>query len=116
MTVQPDRAAIADHVRRVFEHDLRANVMFHDNEPGAVTDVACSSLLREPAEVLRGIYSMIGLSWGESASVRVVEASRTSGGSGKHHYSHDGWGIPASRVDTLFGDYRRRFNDLLAGS
>jgi len=116
VTVQPDRAAIADHVRRVFEHDLRANVMFHDKEPGAVTDVACSSLRREPTDVLRAIHSRFGLPWGESAANRVADAGRSSSGPGKHHYSHDGWGIPASRVDTLFGDYRRRFNNLLAGS
>lgn len=113
VTVQPDRAAIADHVRRVFEHDLRANVMFHDNEPGAVTDVACSSIRREPADVRRGIYSRIGLAWDETASGRVADAGRSSSGPGGHRYSHDGWGIQASRVDGLFGDYRSRFADLL---
>jgi len=112
---QPNRGGISDQVQRVFEHDLRGNLEFHETSPLEVTHVACSALRSEPVEVLEGIHHRLGLDWTMDVAERVTASLRakTRGGPGKHRYSHDGWSVTPKHVAGLFADYRSRFAELV---
>jgi hypothetical protein len=113
----PDRQSIASQVRRVFDHDLRANVAFHEQTSCEVAHVACSTLRRAPSDVLKDLRGWLDLSWtGADAQLLTdVLQRRPEGGSGGHRYSHEGWGVTREQVAGLFGDYRSTFAELLTG-
>jgi len=113
---RPERETIAAQVRRVFEHDLSANLEFHEADSCEVIHVACSALSRGPIEVLREVLGRIGIDWTEEAADRAAKSRRVQsrGGSGGHRYSREGWGVQQNRVEDLFGDYRAAFPELLA--
>jgi len=111
---QPNRRRISNQVRRVFEHDLRGNLEFHEASPREVTHVACLTLRREPVVVLKEIHSRLGLDWTMDVAERATESIRAQSrsGPGKHRYSHDGWSVTPRHVAGLFSDYRSKFADL----
>lgn len=112
---RPNRASISDQVQRVFEHDLRGNLEFHEASMSKVTHVACAALRRAPVEVLQEIHSRLGLDWAADDASRAAGARRKkAGGPGRHHYSHDGWGATPGHVAGLFADYRSNFADLVS--
>ncbi len=113
---RPDREAIAGQVKRVFEHDLRGNLEFHETSPREVTHVACSTLRREPVEVLKEIHSRLGLDWTTDVAERATQSlgAKARSGPGKHRYSHEGRSVTPEHVAGLFGEYRSMFADLMA--
>jgi hypothetical protein len=113
----PDRVAIAAQVERVFNHDLRANMAFHQNASPQVVNVSCSELRHAPFDVLRDIREVLGMGWAgaDSETVRQFLRRQSRRGPGRHHYSQDGWGITPEEVGELFGDYRSTFAERLAG-
>jgi Sulfotransferase family len=111
VTDRPDREAIASQVRRVFEHDLRSNVEFHNQSQGVVIDVACGTLRRTPLDLLEELHGRLDLGWGSSDAGRAKTSLErpAGGGPGRHHYSDLGWGVTRDRVEGLFGGYREGF-------
>ncbi len=114
----PERETIAAQVRRVFEHDLCANLKFHEANSAEVIHVACSALSRGPIEVLREVLGRIGIDWNEEAADRVADFQRVQSRRGPrgHRYSREGWGFPENRVAELFGDYRSAFPEFAGES
>ena len=111
-----DPGVVGDHVRRVFEHDLDANLAFHDRAPGVVANVSQRRLRSAPIETLRDVYRAAGL---EPISTTVrrwkADVDRRRRSRARHHrVSRDGWGVSPDRADAMFGDYRRRFDDQIA--
>ena len=117
VTLQPDRSAIAREVRRVFEHDLRANVEFHRGAPNVAVHVASGRLRSSPVEVLEKLHARLDLEWGSIEADRLRRSlDRPAGGEpGRHRYSDLGWGVTRDRVEALFGGYREEFEWAIAG-
>lgn len=113
---QPDRNAIAEQVRRVFEHDLRANLRFHEQASCDVIHVACSAVRSRPLKVLQELRGRLGIDELEGVTDRIGISRRSEarGGTGGHRYSRDGWGLKENRVAGLFGDYRSKFPEFVA--
>ena len=114
--VRPDRVKIAGHVRRVFEHDLAANIGFHEEHPDDVIHVACRDLAGSPLEILPGLHAVLDLEWSRDAANRVAAhvEQNPRGRFGRHRVSEDGWGVPRETVDLLFSGYRERFAGFLS--
>ena len=112
----PERELIAAQVRRVFEHDLRANLEFHEAKSCEVIHVGCSALSQVPIEVLQEVLGRIGIDWNGEAADRMANFNRAQSRRGPrgHHYSRVGWGVTESRVAGFFGDYRSAFSGLAA--
>ncbi len=113
---RPDRTKIADHVRRVFDHDLGANLEYHEGNLGAVMNVACRDLGNSPLEVLPGLFGGLDLEWSRDAADRAAAYLERNprGRFGKHRVSDDDWGVSREAVDQLFSIYRERFAGFLA--
>jgi hypothetical protein len=112
---RPSRKNIAGQVRRVFEHDLRTSLEFHEDRPTEVTHIACSVLGKEPLEVLRGLCCDLDLGWSQETAGRAAAYLERNprGRHGRHHVSDDDWGISREDIDQLFSVYRERFAGLL---
>lgn len=112
---RPDRMAIADQVRRVFDFDLNANVEFHEDHPDEVVNVACGDLRTSSLEVFSGLGGALDLEWSrESADRAAAYLGQNPGGRfGKHLVSGDDWGVSRETVDQLFPLYREKFADFL---
>ncbi len=113
---QVDPRVIAGHVRRVFEHDVSANLAFHDQSPDRVIHVSQRRLRRTPLETLRAVYRASGLEPTSQAEERWTADidHRRRIHRRHHHVPQDVWGISPDCIDAMFGDYRRRFADQLA--
>ena len=112
---RPDRRAIADQVRRVFDFDLNANVGFHQDHPGEVVNVACSDLQTLPLEVVRKLCADLNLGWSEEKANRgAAHLERNPRGRfGKHRVRDDDWGVSRETVDQFFPLYRETFAGFL---
>lgn len=108
----PPRQLIADQVRRVFEHDLRASLEFHEDHPGETAHVACSALQREPVHALRQARVGLDLGWSRAIEDRTecYLNRHPRGGHGRHRYSDIDWGFSKAAVSRLFIAYRERFS------
>ena len=114
---RPNRKDIADQVRRVFEHDLAANLEFHEASSGETIHVACSAVRNAPHEVLRDLHQSFDLEWNQATASRTttyLQRSQRNHG-GRHSYSYTDWEISKESVDRLFRAYRTRFATVIAG-
>ena len=112
---RPNRKNIAGQVRRVFEHDLSANLEFHEASSGETIHVACSAVRNTPFEVLRELFERLGFEWTEEVADRMTGNLQkwSRRGLARHRYSDHGWGISRKRVDDLFSGYRAGFAAVL---
>lgn len=112
---RPRGAEIAGHVRRVFVHDVAANLEFHRREPGAVIHVAQTELRRDPVSVIGSLRRELGLGRDEAHERRVSDhVARRRRRAEVHRYSASEWGVTRNALDELFGAYRERFAPWLA--
>jgi len=116
VTDRPNRKAITGQVRRVFEHDLRANLEFHEASSGETIHVACSAVRNTPLEVLRDLHQSFDLEWNQATASRAtIYLQRIQRGrGGQHRYSYSDWEISKESVDRLFRAYRTRFATAIA--
>ena len=112
---EPPRRLIAGQVHRVFEHDLRACLEFHENHPAETVHVACGALQQEPIHALRQARVGLDLDWGREIEdgARTYLEQHPRGRFGRHRVAAEEWGVTRGVVDRLFSAYRARFSGFL---
>jgi len=56
---------IRSQVIRLFDHEIRRNINFHNNDPCRIISVSYNSLVSEPLNVIRNIYKKASLLWSD---------------------------------------------------
>lgn len=75
----------------------------------AFLDIHYRSIVAEPEQTVRRIYTHCGVPLSGQALARMLEwnARSPQHRSGRHHYSLEGFGLSAGEVEMAFGDYIR---------
>ena len=111
-----DASAIADHVLRVFDHDLHESLIFHRNAGHRVFHVSERELRSSAVQTVRSMYSRLGLEWTAAVAGRVeaYDQAFPRDRFGRHRPRRTGWGVDPQQVDGLFEEYRTMFSSELA--
>ncbi|WP_162300009.1 sulfotransferase family protein [Kineobactrum sediminis] len=103
-----DWMTMLDAYTRTFEADRAALEPAH---PGQFIDLTHDDLLSDPWPVIEQIYSLRGLVLTDStrAAMRQWLAAHPRAQHGQHQYRLEDYSIDRGEVETLFGDYARRY-------
>jgi Sulfotransferase family len=80
-----------------------------------VHDVSFKSLLADPVEAVRGIYTRYGLDFTPAAQSGIVQwlADNPADKHGKHTYTLEDYGLSIAQIETVYGDYIDTYRDYL---
>lgn len=111
MTKALDVQRMARMILRLFEVMGQRNLAFRESHPGVVHDVTYDSLVSEPLETVRRIYSRFDLPWTDAYASRLEQfiQNHPKDKHGKHQYAASDFGLTEDEiVDRLQFYYERR--------
>jgi Sulfotransferase family len=98
-------------------HDGQVRMMAYRREHPdlPVHDVSFKSLLADPVEAVRGIYTRYGLEFTPAAQSGIVQwlADNPADKHGKHSYTLEDYGLSIAQIETVYGDYIDTYRDYL---
>jgi hypothetical protein len=95
-----DMQRMANLTLRGFEIWGKRNLVFREENPGLIFDVIYDSLVSEPIETVRGIYSHFGLPWTdvyESDLKKYIQRNKKDK-HGKHRYAASDFGLTEAEI------------------
>jgi hypothetical protein len=98
-------------------HDGQARMMAYRREHPElpVHDVSFKSLLADPVEAVRGIYTRYDMDFTPAAESGILKwlADNPADKHGKHTYTLEDYGLSTAQIETVYGDYIETYRDYL---
>lgn len=96
---------------RLYENWFRRSIAYQTAHPDAVYNVYFKSLISDPIEMVRGIYSHFGLPWTDKYKSTLEEFihQNPKDKHGKHHYTASDFGLNENEISDRFQFYTDHF-------